>query len=52
MKKAFKIALNMDTESEQPEQTVQIDDLRNIPDDNRHDNLKNTGRIAETADEF
>ena len=52
VKKAFKLALNMEKDKEQPEQTEQKDDLRNTGAGDSYENLKSSGVIAETADEF
>ena len=51
VKKAFKLALNMESEKEQLVRVEQSDDLRNIINRNPYDNLKNSGSIAEAADE-
>lgn len=51
VKKAFKLALNMEATDEQTEKIPQSDDLRNAADAT-YENLKNIGVIAETADEF
>jgi hypothetical protein len=48
-KKAFKIALNMETSASSPEPDEQEDDLRKSAG---YDTLKGSGFIAETADEF
>jgi len=52
VKKAFKLALNMEDEKALPDRIQQAGDLRNAADGNLYDNLKNSGSIAETADEF
>jgi hypothetical protein len=52
VKKAFKLALNMDTGKEQTESVEQADDLRNAVGSNLYENMKRDGSIAETADEF
>jgi len=52
IRKAFKIALSMEDEKEEPDLAPQAGDLRNAPDGNFYDALKNSGSIAETADEF
>ena len=52
IKKAFKLALNMETEIGQPDRAPQPDDLRSAADGNLYDNLKKSGSITETADEF
>jgi hypothetical protein len=51
VKKAFKLALNMEATDEPMEGISQGDDLRNATD-TPYENLKNIGVIAETADEF
>jgi hypothetical protein len=52
VRKAFKIALNMEGEKEKNTLIEQAGDLRNTTDGNLYDALKSTGNIAETADEF
>ena len=53
VKKAFKLALNMETDSEQAEMVEQVGDLRNNTGDSHYENLKNSGVIAsDMADEF
>jgi len=52
VRKAFKLALNMETASEPMVPTPQEGDLRSAADGNVYEILKNSGSIAETADEF
>jgi hypothetical protein len=52
VKKAFRFALNMEVDKEQPVWIEQAGDLRNITDGNPYDDLKGNGIIADTADEF
>ena len=52
IRKAFKIALNME-EKATTEPKVELDeDLRRALNNNAYDVLKNSGSIVETADEF
>lgn len=52
VKKAFKLSLNMESEKEQSDRIEQSGDLRSTANGNPYDNLKNSGTIAETTDEF
>ncbi|MCL2853748.1 MAG: ATP-binding protein, partial [Defluviitaleaceae bacterium] len=52
VKKAFKLALSMDTEVEQVGAAPQAGDLRNPNGNDVYGELKNSGSIPETADEF
>jgi len=52
IKKAFRLALNMEGEKEQPDIVEEANDLRNTAGGNSYENLKNSGNIAEDADEF
>ena len=52
VKKAFKLALNMDAGKEQAEQVEQSGDLRNAVGSDPYESMKRDGSIAETADEF
>lgn len=52
VKKAFKIALNMETEKNPTEIDEQDDDLRKAAGESPYENLKKSGFIAESADEF
>jgi hypothetical protein len=51
-KKAFKIALNMDAEKDGVETVEQDSDLRKSVGEAAYDNLKQSGVIADTDDEF
>jgi len=51
VKKAFKIALNMESDNEGTDEAKQTGDLRDMAKDSAYDNLKNTGATA-VADEF
>ena len=51
-KKAFKIALNMDSENETTEAAPQTDDLRKPVINTVYDDLKQSGIIAPSEDEF
>jgi type II secretory pathway predicted ATPase ExeA len=52
IRKAFKIALNMEDEKDASDRTPLAGDLRDVPDGNFYDALKNSGSIVESADEF
>ena len=52
VKKAFRLALNMETASRTEPQVKQGGDLRNASEDNAYDHLKSSGSIARTPDEF
>ncbi len=53
IRKAFKIALNMENERPTTGPVIDLDgDLRNTKDSNPYNALKNSGSIVETADEF
>lgn len=52
IKKAFRLALNMEGEKEQPDIVEEANDLRNTAGGNSYENIKNSGNIAEDADEF
>ena len=52
VKKAFKIALNMEANDKQPARTEQSGDLRKVVEGSPYEILKNSGVISETADEF
>jgi hypothetical protein len=52
VKKAFRLALNMETESEQQFKVEQAGDLRANADGSLYEKLKNESSIVETADEF
>jgi hypothetical protein len=51
-KKAVKIALSMDNDNDETETVEQAEDLRNSTGESAYDNLKQSGIIAETGDEF
>ena len=51
-KKAIKIALNMETEKHLPDVEEQENDLRKVAGESPYENLKQSGFIAESADEF
>ena len=51
-KKAIRIALNMDSDKDVIEEVEQADDLRNAASDNIYGNLKQSGIIAPSEDEF
>jgi hypothetical protein len=52
VKKAFKIALNMESEKNPTDIDEQDDDLRKAAGESPYENLKKSGFIAESADEF
>jgi hypothetical protein len=52
VRKAFKIALNMEDSKAHTDSVEQPGDLRNAAGGDIYDELKNKGSIAETADEF
>ncbi len=52
VKKAFKIALNMESEKNPTDIDEQDDDLRKAAGESPYENLKKSGLIAESADEF
>lgn len=52
VKKAFKLALNMESEKEQTVLIEHTGDLRGAADRNIYENLKSGGIVTETADEF
>ena len=52
VRKAYKLALNMEAERGQIDSVEQPDDLRSAADGNLYNNLKKSGSIADTADEF
>jgi hypothetical protein len=52
VKRAFKLALNMETKAEPREVARPADDLRDTASDDQYEDLKNSGIIAGTADEF
>jgi hypothetical protein len=52
IKKAFLLALNKEAERDELDSVEQPDDLRGAADGNLYDNLKKSGSITETADEF
>jgi len=52
VKKAFKIALNMESEKNPPCIDEQEDDLRKVAGESPYENLKKSGVITESADEF
>jgi len=52
VRKAFKIALNMEDDSERTNRSEQPGDLRNSAGNNIYEDLKNNGSIAEADDEF
>jgi hypothetical protein len=52
VKKAFKIALNMETKENPTDTEEQEDDLRRVAGESPYENLKKSGFIAESTDEF
>jgi hypothetical protein len=52
IKRAFKIALNMESEKSPADIDEQDDDLRKAAGESPYENLKKSGFIAESADEF
>ena len=52
VKKSFKLALNMETDVGQESIIEQVGDLRNAAGNDLYENLKSSGSILETADEF
>jgi len=52
VKKAFKIALNMESEKNPTDIDEQDDDLRKAAGESPYKNLKKSGFIVESADEF
>jgi hypothetical protein len=52
VKKAFKIALNMESEKNPTDIDEQDDDLRKAAGESPYENLKKSGFVAESADEF
>ena len=52
VKKSFKLALNMEADVEQEGIIEQVGDLRNAAGNDLYENLKSSGSILETADEF
>lgn len=52
VKKAFKIALNMELEKDPADIDDQDDDLRKTTGESPYENLKESGFIAESSDEF
>jgi len=52
VKKAFKLALNMESDKDKPDTDEQSGDLRNIANINPYENLKNNGNIVDAMNEF